>query len=1345
MNCSVAYSYFKLSGGGKVSVVCSYYIHNLYKLNNVRKSHSITLGQLTDRKKNVINLKNNDDEIVRSYKRVNIKKILKDDVKTKQGKSIVEMNSRRNKILVNDAEDLHSNFKRYDVHFRNIENEEAIGENICQQYKELQNNTKLSASLSEEKSVDKFKFNNTLEKEKKKKKKKKQQNEKEKEAIHDENIKDTVDELFFAKEKKKNLMKRIIFRNNYDYMDLIDKYEAFKENEEDRFYNSDNFSNSSSVKDMQNEKGKEHFDAYEKGVSSHNTNNKLIDSDKTNNIYPHIYEVESENNDTTYNINMQFKFFKNNLNISIFPEIGKKDIIETCKRRRNMQNEINKNSNVKNIFNNDIYFWLKRKIHRSVGWQLTTPFSENRDTDKDDIIDVTEMRCDTQDEDKLFIAVSTRGDVWHEGKKINHNSGCSNSNSDNDNDNNNSNNINIDNNSCNNNNNSCNNNNNSCNNNNNSCNNNNNSCSNNNNNSCNNNNNSCNNNNNSCNNNNNSCNNNNKNCNNNNKNCNNNNKNCKNNGASSSSPKDAENFLTHAGERNNKIPYMQKKIAPSNFLAKLNINMLEDGTHGKRYTESKENQGDDKAGSMKEIEGERLMHILLHNCGGVHEKSEIKNEHCVGKEASSDDYVLKEATQDQYVSNEAFLGQSSSKEGVTHQDVEKNDAVLITERKEFEEERPALLSDETYEGILDSSKNIFKKIKENYEMFKKESISPYLLEGCEKYINYYYGIEKEEKIREMKKYANLNFYDVIQNENFTIDHFNMLIKSKIIFNKEEEAFNYFNLLKKYDFKINVDTYNSLMYTSVVQKNAKLSRLIYLQMIKDLFIPNKNTYCILMKAHILDGDIRSAFHLYRKMVKEEIEVDLPIYSTLVDGLIKHKLYKRAEQFFNYIVTYKNVVPDEILYSILIKKCSYCREAEKCLNYYDAMLTNNLRITDITLIEIINCLSKREDYFHKVFHFYNIYLANDMKINHRLMLYMIVACSNSGNIKRLKEILKTMNKHKIKITNEMYYYIIRAFANNCRGKNITLSEKNNNIKYAWRVIYDLVRRTEVGHHGSGSINGGRSNNRIGVNTMKGNMDQQLDDEYKEMNEKNIIHTTSKYSSVSTKMLNSIVMLYINSEYYEYSINMLKYYTYFNCMPDHYTFKMLYRMLFFHLRDYGKVICLYNYMTSNTDIKADEYTFNLVLNAAIKTKSSKNTLFILRHMFAAKVYPTPRMVKKLFYVARHITEIQLLINSMISQQKKDVYEENVKENQLIQLHIDEYELNLFKQGKTFKTKSELDQVRDQFFKRKQRIEKDKRMSKNKKSSDWLPYGQYLQHKKKGGETYARKVDRPRPLPFD
>ncbi|KJP88732.1 hypothetical protein AK88_01613 [Plasmodium fragile] len=1075
------------------------------------KRSAATLGQLIDRRKKELDLSIS-EEVIRRYKRANIKKILKGD-KTKCG-ALQQGGARETECHAEEPPPhLLSSLVR-------LPNSEKKGTLLHGEDKKVQ----CSAPIIKKGMLDAHprglhKREDT-------------------QVEQDERVKDAVDKLFTSREKKKNIMKRIVFKSSHDYLELVNKYEEERGRDDDKFYNCLNSAGKNGDTFFHKEG--------ETNPCSSNSSSAPIDDG-------YLFEVDNDmSGEANVHVGVVQPKESQRLNVSIFSEVGKREILESCKRRRNMQNEINKNSDAKNMFNKDIYFWLKRKVHRSVGWQLTP----DRLNKGEEVIDVTELTCATgQSPPEVQTqgcaqAVPNVDTYMHAAVQSSVKSSV---------------------------------------------------------------------------------------------------KSSVNGSVNGEADLCMDRVVAEGKDPPTRGTYLQRRAAPLHFLNKLRGEADDSASNG---------------GCAQESTPDRTE-------GGSQDRSQDRSQEHAPRDA--------------------------------------------------------------YQGILHNTTNVFKQLRDNYELFKEKNLSPNLLESCERYVSYYYGIEKEEKIKEVQKYLDLNVYDMMKDGRFSIEDYNRLLKSQILFNKEEEAFRNFNLFKQHDVQVNVDTYNALMYASIVHKNAKLGRLIYLQMVKDAVNPNQNTYCILIKAHMLDQDIRSAFHLYRKMIKEDIPVDLPIYSTLIDGLIKHKYYERAESFFNYIISYRGVTPDEVLYTIMIKKCAYKGEAEKCLNFYDTMVSNQMKITDVTLVEIIHCLSKRRDYFSQVFHFYNIYLANEMSVNHRLVLYLIVACSTTGNVKRLKEVLKSANRYRVRITDEMCCYIIRTFANNCLAEGITLSERHNNIRYAWAVVQELVRRGRV----AGVSNAG-GDKRIHVSATT----EEEENAHTTMN--NTSHDGGIISLPSgTKILNSIVQLYINCDYHDYAISMLKYYTHFKCLPDVYTFQLLYNLLFYKMEDYGRVLCLYDYMVNQTGVKANEKTLNLVLRAAIKTKSSKSTLYVLRQMYIAKVYPTAKTIKELYHVGRHITDIQILINNMIKQQKKEIYEENVKESQLIQLNIGEYELNLFREGKTFKTKSQLDQVREQFFRRKERVEKEKRMSKGKKSSDWLPYGQYLQRKRKGGEAYAQRVDRPKPLP--
>lgn len=180
---------------------------------------------------------------------------------------------------------------------------------------------------------------------------------------------------------------------------------------------------------------------------------------------------------------------------------------------------------------------------------------------------------------------------------------------------------------------------------------------------------------------------------------------------------------------------------------------------------------------------------------------------------------------------------------------------------------------------------------------------------------------------------------------------------------------------------------------------------------------------------------------------------------------------------------------------------------------------------------------------------------------------------------------------------------------------------------------------------------------------------------------------------------------------------------------------------LKDVGRFFALWSYMRTHTTLRPSPGLLHLALETAIVSQSARQTLKILQEMYALKVFPTPQLAARLIRVGRDITAIHQMVHLFIQLEKKEVYDENRKTQQLLQTEIDEFELKTFQEkgvglGRANKTPEQ--EVREEFFKKKDREAKEK-YGGNRRA--WLSLGEYLQSKQKGGQAYASKHDKPRP----
>lgn len=175
---------------------------------------------------------------------------------------------------------------------------------------------------------------------------------------------------------------------------------------------------------------------------------------------------------------------------------------------------------------------------------------------------------------------------------------------------------------------------------------------------------------------------------------------------------------------------------------------------------------------------------------------------------------------------------------------------------------------------------------------------------------------------------------------------------------------------------------------------------------------------------------------------------------------------------------------------------------------------------------------------------------------------------------------------------------------------------------------------------------------------------------------------------------------------------------------------------LKDPGRFFALWDFLKSEERqcvVTKTAGMLQLALNTAIESQSATRTIGVLREMFEAKVYPSPQAAGRLAAVAREVPEVHELMRNLVALQQHEVYRHSRREQQLLQTRLDEHELRVYRQGKPNIRSNETEEQRA----RRMHFEKKDKADKHK----WLPLGEFIQSKQKGGEVYAQRHDRPTP----
>jgi len=368
--------------------------------------------------------------------------------------------------------------------------------------------------------------------------------------------------------------------------------------------------------------------------------------------------------------------------------------------------------------------------------------------------------------------------------------------------------------------------------------------------------------------------------------------------------------------------------------------------------------------------------------------------------------------------------------------------------------------------------------------------------------------------------------------------------------------------------------------------------------------------------------------------------------------------------------------------MIKACAFNQEAERALNLLDDLRTCGLYPTDVTYGELIHAVSTTADHARKAFDFYRQMEAEDMPLSPFVFEKLLQACRNLGDPKRAKAIVQEMTEIGIPLDPEMYCHLVGLFATAMRRPKVTDQEKMQHLRCAWHVVTEARRLC----------------------------DDRID---------------------WTAMLNEVLGVYVAGGFSNFAMEMLKQYHLFGAAPDAQTWEHLLEMLGRDLKDVGRFMTLWGAVPK--DPQPPDELYHLALDMALQSRSSRLTCAMLEEMYSVAVFPSPQLTERLAKAGRNVIQIHHLISKFITLNRDLKVSTSKRETALLQTHMDEREALLAADGMTVRDPTPEQEERDRHFKKLHEQGAFKR--------PWLPFGEYLVSKQKGGEAYAKRHDKPRP----
>ncbi|KAF4702755.1 hypothetical protein FOZ62_007180 [Perkinsus olseni] len=374
------------------------------------------------------------------------------------------------------------------------------------------------------------------------------------------------------------------------------------------------------------------------------------------------------------------------------------------------------------------------------------------------------------------------------------------------------------------------------------------------------------------------------------------------------------------------------------------------------------------------------------------------------------------------------------------------------------EESPLTATDRKL--ITDVGTNIIGQLRAAAAKYAVTGISPEMLlrEG---YCGTGAGIEHTKRTQDLAACKGSSFAKLLESGEGSTENINLLIRSigsrvaaargrkkaKVL----AKALEVHDKMIEHGFETNEDTYVSLMIAC--HDEAELARKVYLKMREHLIAPTPKVYGALIKAHIRARDITSGFALMRKMEDEGLKPGVEIYTMLIDGLVKAGRYEVAWEQFWDARSFKEVQPDSVLFTVMIKACRKKEECERAMGIFEDMKQSGQFPTDITYQELILCYSTDKYFSPRAFEIWNQMQAEDMSMTIPIARGLLQACATLGDVPRLQATLRAIRLAGVPLTTQMHGLCIRVFGSAMQLKGTTDFERVSHLRCAWHIVAAL----------------------------------------------------------------------------------------------------------------------------------------------------------------------------------------------------------------------------------------------------------------------------------------------------
>lgn len=175
--------------------------------------------------------------------------------------------------------------------------------------------------------------------------------------------------------------------------------------------------------------------------------------------------------------------------------------------------------------------------------------------------------------------------------------------------------------------------------------------------------------------------------------------------------------------------------------------------------------------------------------------------------------------------------------------------------------------------------------------------------------------------------------EMAEKELLTMETFTICFKAFAAAKERKKAVGIFELMKKYKYKVGVETINCLLDSLGREKLGKEAQTLF-EKLRGRFTPNLKTYTVLLNGWCRVRNLMEAGKIWNLMIDEGFKPDIVAHNTMLEGLLRCKKRSDAIKLFE-VMKAKGPSPDVKSYTILIR--DFCKQAKmkEAIEYFDEM--------------------------------------------------------------------------------------------------------------------------------------------------------------------------------------------------------------------------------------------------------------------------------------------------------------------------------------------------------------------------------------------------------------------------